>query len=306
MHFKAITMTDKVQSDSHSLLNLLSESRLGSYRDYVRLHYPHLSPDDEDRLTLLMHRWNVETSAKTMAYIAYVEIFVRNAIDRELRRWLSTQVINGFPDWISPQPSDPIGRIRSLVNTADRDYLEAARISALNKQRQWKADQTHPRHGDSLNRNDVFAQLNFGTWDGMLGRADRDPELANVLMDAFPCIESAWAVEQRRMPKASLPGTDHDSRTSRLRKELAARLRSIRNIRNRAGHEDNLLRVDFPQLRHNMLFVLGAIDPKCINWAFPDAARDLKTMNADNFLANTIRELNIENTRKKQENDHAI
>ncbi|MBW3093420.1 Abi family protein [Bifidobacterium sp. 82T10] len=266
------------------MLNFLSESRFQTYRDYVHTRHPELDDNTTLKLAINLYRWNVTASSTVMAYVSYVEVFVRNAIDRELRAWVNEQSAVMLPDWISPYPIDPISRIRNLVNTADTDYLESARISALNKQRQWKSDQHHPRHGDYVNRDDIFAQLNFGTWDGMLGRADKDPELVMVLMGAFPDIESAWQIEERRMPKAQLPGSDSADRSDRLRREMANRLKSIRNIRNRAGHEDNLLRVDFPQLRHNMLFVLGALDQRCVGWAFPDGAERLKTLDANTAL----------------------
>ena len=35
----------------------------------------------------------------------------------------------------------------------------------------------------------------------MLSRAANDPELARILMGAFPNIENAWESETRRMPK---------------------------------------------------------------------------------------------------------
>ena len=123
----------------------------------------------------------------------------------------------------------------------------------------------------------------------MLGRSVNDPELMGVLMGAFPAVASAWAVEQRRMPNAKLPGAEGTDERERLCRELANRLKSIRNIRNRAGHEDNLLRVDFPQFRHNMFFVLGSLGRECIGLAFPDGAQELKTMSAERCLGSLAR-----------------
>ncbi|MBT1177160.1 Abi family protein [Bifidobacterium callimiconis] len=268
----------------------LSEPRFSAYLSYVADRYPELERNVTEQFSIELYRWNVRAAATVMADISYVEVFVRNSIDHEIREWLATQKIEGFFDWVSPRPMDPIGRIRNLVNTADKDYLESARISALNKQRQWRSDQSHPRHGDQINRDDVFAQLNFGTWDGMLSRSVKDPELMEVLLNAFPSIESAWTLEQRRMPHAKLPGSEGDDVRERLCRELANRLRSIRNIRNRASHEDNLLRVDFPQLRRNMFFVLGSLGRECIGLAFPDRAQELKAMSAERVLKNLVQQ----------------
>ena len=272
------------------LADFISGPRFSAYQKYVSARYPDLNPDNVERYAEQLYRWNVQASAAVMQHISYVEIFVRNSIDRVIREWLSGQKAEGFSDWISAHPTDPIGRIRNLVNTTDWDYLEAARISALNRQRQWRSDKQHPRHGDCANRDDVFAQLSFGTWDGMLGRSISDPELMKVLMGVFPAVESAWAIERRRMPNAKLPGGEGGDERERLCRELANRLKSIRNIRNRAGHEDNLLRVDFPQFRHNMFFVLGSLGRECIGLAFPDGARELKAMSADAYLRELVQQ----------------
>lgn len=267
----------------------LSEPRFSAYRAYVAERYPGLEPDALERYATGLYRWNVAASAKVMAHISYVEVFVRNSVDQAIRRWLAARRVDGFPDWVGSRPMDSIGRIRNLVNTADRDYLEAARISALSRQKQWRSEQQHPRHGGRANRDDVFAQLTFGTWNGMLRRSANDPELMGALMSAFPDAGVAWAVEARRMPNAELPGAEGNSDQERLCRELTNRLQSIRNIRNRAGHEDNLLRVDFPQLRHNMFFVLGSIGRECIRLAYPDGAQELRTMSSERFLTDLVR-----------------
>ena len=221
-----------------------------------------------------------------MGYVSYIEVLVRNAIDDKLRSWISKQRVTGYDDWIDVYCADPLGRIRHLINGDGSDHLSEAMQDALRKQRQWKSDATHPRHGDAINRNDVFTQLSFGAWDSMLKRSDDDQELASVLMSAFPNIEVAWSVEQVRMPHAVLPGNLSDDRQRRLRLELVRRLQRIRKVRNRAGHQENLLRVDFPTLRRDMLFVLSALGPSCLHWALPDRAVRLKEADPYAVIAN--------------------
>ena len=228
-------------------------------------------------VALELYRWNVRASSLVMEYVSYIEVLVRNAMDHVICAWLENQPVHSVSDWIIVNGDDPLSRIRRLVNTGDKDYFQDAYITAMRKQKQWKSDYAHPRHGDHINRDDVFSQLTFGTWDGMLSRSSSDPELAQVLMNAFPEINRAWMIEQKRMPNAVLPDGS-DSSGDGLRLELTNRLRNIRNVRNRAVHEENLLRVDFPQLRRNMLFVLGAIGAEYIRWAFPDYANALKAL----------------------------
>ena len=84
---------------------------------------------------------------------------------------------------------------------------------------------------------------------------------------------------------AALPGNDGDPFEDRLRKELVDRLKSVRTIRNRIGHDENLLRVEFAKLRYDMFFILDALGPECPNWAFPDKGEALKTLNPARCIA---------------------
>lgn len=257
----------------------LADARFQVYLDYGKEHAGFgLSSSESVELAVRLYRWNVDASSLVISYISFIEVFVRNAIDRQLRDWIARQRITNLSDWLEAGEHDPIGRIRDLINSPERDYLTEARNTALRKQKQWRRDQHHPRHGGGITRDDVFSQLTFGTWDGMLSRASRDGELAHVLMGAFPNIEAAWAAETRRMPNVMLPGKDNDSREDRLRKELIDRLKSIRTVRNRIGHDENLLRVEFAKLRYDMFFVLNALGRECPNWAFPDRCEPLKTL----------------------------
>lgn len=266
-------------SVSPDVFHRLGQSRFRAYADFVRDSGVSFADSEIDEAAMELYRWNAEASAMVMRYIPWIEVLVRNAIDRQLRLWLAQQAPQSCDDWIDVDNTRPMDRIRALVNTPEKDYLSEARRTALSKKRFWRSDQSHPRHGDEIGRDDVFAQLTFGTWDGMLSRAAKDPELAGVLMKAFPNIEDAWESEASRMPNSSLPGTEADAHEDRLRKELISRLKSIRVVRNRIGHEENLLRVNFPKIRHDMYFVLNSLGADYPKWAFPDKAEPLKRLN---------------------------
>lgn len=116
-------------------------------------------------------------------------------------------------------------------------------------------------------------------------RSGKDPELAHVLMGAFPNIADAWASELRRMPKGRLPGNDGDPfEDSCARNWWTASNRFVPS-RNRIGHDENLLRVEFAKLRYDMFFILDALGPECPNWAFPDKGEALKTLNPARCIA---------------------
>ena len=260
--------------DVEAASRFLSDARFRVYLDFAKTSG--ISNEALAESAWKLYRWNVDMAAEIMRSVAYLEVFVRNAIDRELRVWIRAQRMDEYLDWIDVDGSDPIGRIRKLINGDGQDHFEEARLSALRKRQTWKSDNKHPRYGDSVNRDDVFAQFTFGAWESMLRRSSEDPELSHVLMRAFPYISQAWDIEKQRMPNAKLPGTANESNDERLRKELVTRLRRIRDVRNRAGHEENLLRVEFPKVRRDMLFVLGSLNPGCIRLALPDGAESLK------------------------------
>ena len=266
-------------SVSSDVFRRLGQSRFQAYVDFVRNSGVSFADPEIEEAAMVLYRWNAEASAILMRYIPWIEVLVRNAIDGQLRLWLARQAPQSCDDWIDVNNTRPMDRVRDLINTSEKDYLSEARRTALSKKRFWKSDQSHPRHGDEIGRDDVFAQLTFGTWDGMLSRAAKDPELAGVLMEAFPNIEDAWESESCRMPNSSLPGTGADTHEDRLRRELVNRLKSIRVVRNRIGHDENLLRVNFPKIRHDMYFVLNSLGADYPKWAFPDKAEPLKRLN---------------------------
>lgn len=153
-------MNVKKQADNAVMASrFLADARFQVYLDYARRHVDTVDRERLVDLAVRLYRWNVEASAITIGYIGYIEIFVRNAIDHRLCEWVSGQQITGIPDWLEAGKSDPIGRIRALINSPERDYIAEARNTALRKQRHWRSDQTHPRHGDAITRDDVFSQL---------------------------------------------------------------------------------------------------------------------------------------------------
>lgn len=141
-------MNVKKQADNAVMASrFLADARFQVYLDYARRHVDTVDRERLVDLAVRLYRWNVEASAITIGYIGYIEIFVRNAIDHRLCEWVSGQQITGIPDWLEAGKSDPIGRIRALINSPERDYIAEARNTALRKQRHWRSDQTHPRHG---------------------------------------------------------------------------------------------------------------------------------------------------------------
>ena len=125
-------MNVKKQADNAVMASrFLADARFQVYLDYARRHVDTVDRERLVDLAVRLYRWNVEASAITIGYIGYIEIFVRNAIDHRLCEWVSGQQITGIPDWLEAGKSDPIGRIRALINSPERDYIAEARNTAL-------------------------------------------------------------------------------------------------------------------------------------------------------------------------------
>lgn len=136
---------------------LLSQARLAPY---LRATNGNL------RAALKLYQWNVEMSAAVYKMLHLVEVFLRNAIDAELRIWNTTQTnpITGRPhgpDWLL----DPSRLVERIVRRQEID--KAIRRATLAV----KDASTGPR---PITHDDVLAQLMFGTWRFLLP-SKKDP-----------------------------------------------------------------------------------------------------------------------------------
>ncbi|NMM94978.1 Abi family protein [Bifidobacterium oedipodis] len=265
-----------------SVEQLLSKPRFQAYLDYAKMTLPNAETSIINSKAVDLYRWNKHAAGKLLPILSDVEVVVRNAIDQQLIHWLREQQGREPSDWIDVGSNTPIEQIRNLINGNNpdcKDYLAEARSRARRNEKNWRRNSNvrHPRHNDVANRDDVFAELTLGTWCGVLDRisANDSPSLFDSIMNAFPLVEAAWKQEQQRMPHAQLPGNNSNPRDG-YREELSSRLKRIKNIRNRAVHNENLLRVDFPGLAYDILFVLNAIGPESVQWAMPDKGRWLR------------------------------
>lgn len=118
------------ETDRARLIPLLTAERLGSYLAVAG------NVDDAIKL----YEWNMAASASVMELTGVVEVVLRNALDRELQRWVATK--HPGDSWFDRAPLDAQGH-------AD---LEKARSRATRK---GKRPELHGR---------VVAELTLGFW----------------------------------------------------------------------------------------------------------------------------------------------
>lgn len=206
---------------------LLSEPRLSPYLN--------AGEDDPDKAWSL-YLWANELAGALHAQIALVEIAVRNAIERELRAWNSSQ--GGSADWtLHGEAKDPLYTlIKGDLNQARKSALRDANARAAG----------HPRRGVMPTHNDVIAQLMFGTWVKLLTPLSQTESSMRQ--------ELLWATGLN----LAFPGS---RQTDQGRVKIGHQLDSIRRLRNRVAHHDNILDVKVGHRINEMLSVVHKANP---------------------------------------------
>ena len=177
-------------------------------------------------------QWAARVAGALHSQLLFVEIAVRNAMDRELRGWNADR--GSGPDWTSPHvAADPLySLLRAPLTTARR------RSQGETERRSRSGRPDRPR----LEHHDVVERLTFGAWVGLL-HTTSDPTRQSLL----------WSEAlHRAFPRA--PQED----ASRV--ALGHRLETLRRLRNRVAHHDDLLDVALARRLNDMLSVLGLID----------------------------------------------
>jgi len=159
-------MAEENQLDPQSVavITALSRPRLTPYLVASR---------GKEREALKLYQWNIDVSGATYEALHMFEVFLRNAMDTELRPWNQAQ-------------TDDIGRHHSLEWLLDPARL-LKRLVGANLERAKTQAQTAKRsqmpRGNQITHDDVLAQLSFGTWRYLL--PDRDPGRQLLWTDAL-------------------------------------------------------------------------------------------------------------------------
>ena len=138
-------------SSENALLELLGSARHQTYIDAAA---------GNPQRAAELYEWSNKLAGAWHSHIAYVEVAVRNAIDRQLCTWNASQVRpDGTPysgDWTRAN-----GTAEDIYTIIGRSISEA-HASAANEARRRPA--SHPRHDTSPTHDDVVAQMTFGLW----------------------------------------------------------------------------------------------------------------------------------------------
>lgn len=121
------------------------------------------STDGDDVLALSLYQWNSAVSSALFHVLGDVEVVMRNAVDREMKKLNVTLSNQG--DWLDELE---VGNPRIW-----REQVTRAKENLL-------------RDGKVLTHSDIVAELNFGFWRSFLSRQYKDSLWRTAIRFAFP------------------------------------------------------------------------------------------------------------------------
>lgn len=183
-----------------------------------------------------LYLWATQLSGALHGQISFVEIAVRNAMDVQLASWNDAAGLGR--DWSADNhTAEPLYSLlrKALKEARGRASREAA-----------ERDSGHPRSGASVTHDDVIAQLMFGSWV--------------VVVRPMSRTESSHRQEQL-WREALAQAFPHAAAGDAGRVDIGNQLETLRRLRNRVAHHDNLLRVNVQHRFSSMLSLLSKLDP---------------------------------------------
>lgn len=205
---------------------------------------------------LLMYRWNIEMGGALQEALSVAEVFLRNTMDPQLRKWNAAQPRRqGGPAYNHEWVKHPAGPLYAILNP--RRARGGGRYSTYDDVRRRAQDAsrarplTHRRYGHPVDHDDVVAHMTFGTWKRLLpGKDLTDPSgigphgqrqlWQNALEQAFPhhpdpIVINYWVDR-------------------------------LHNLRNRVAHLEPLCDIEVMSYHRTIARLLRSIDPALASW----------------------------------------
>ena len=186
-----------------------------------------------------LYLWAADLAGALFSTIAFVEVGLRNAMDRKLRAWNDQQGIDYGEDWALRKGAAPL-----LYDLVTHKSLAVAQNFAREQSR--LRPKTHPRRLAAVTHDDVVSHFMFGTGVYLIKpRVRNQPQQCQQLW--HECLSDAFP---------------HADPSDLGREKLGDQLDRVRKLRNRVAHHENLLSVDIRRRLRDMLGILALIDPK--------------------------------------------
>ncbi|OZC83467.1 hypothetical protein CH282_16075 [Rhodococcus sp. 06-418-1B] len=230
------------------LAHHIGEPRFETYRELALNH-------NFDAVRL--YRWNLEMSGALHEALGLAEVFLRNAIDRELRVWNAAQPPRrGSPAYNAEWVKNPAGPLWALLNPPTRSG-SANRFSTYEDARKRaQKDLTerplgHRRYGHPVDHDDLVAHMTFGTWKKLLAKRD------------YNAPSGIGPYGQRRLWNEAIVGAFPHHQSPAVIYYWVDRLHSLRN---RVAHAEPLCEADVMSYHRTIVRLLRSMDPSLGQW----------------------------------------
>ena len=158
------------------ILDLAGSARLAPYLQEA---------DGDDERACELYLWVTDLAGALFSTIAFVEVGLRNSMDRKLRVWNDQQGPEYRMDWALGKGAAPL-----LYDLVTHKSLAVAQNFAREQSR--LRPKTHPRRLAAVTHDDVVSHFMFGTWVYLIKpRVWNQPQQCQqlwqeCLSDAFP------------------------------------------------------------------------------------------------------------------------
>lgn len=202
-----------------------------------------------------LYRWNLEMSGALHEALGLAEVFLRNAIDRELRVWNAAQPPRaGSPAYDEEWVENPAGPLWALLNPLTRAGGRFSTYKDARKRAQKDLTERpfgHRRYGLPVDHDDLVAHMTFGTWKKLLAKRD----------DNAP--SGIGPQGQRRLWNEAIVRAFPYHQSPAVIYYWVDRLHSLRN---RVAHAEPLCDADVMSYHRTIVRLLRAMDPALGQW----------------------------------------
>jgi len=206
---------------------------------------------------LRLYRWNIEMSGALSEALGIAEVFLRNAVDAQLRIWNAAQPPRQGTTYNHEWVRTPAKPLYAILNPRQkkgggRHYSTYSDARDRAEKDRNARQPGHRRHSHPVDHDDVVAHITFGTWNRLLPRKDTSTTPTGLKP---PAQAKLWAdALHHAFPHHQNPA---------VIKFWVERLHSIRN---RVAHMEPLLDADPMSYHRTVARLLGAIDPHLRDW----------------------------------------
>ena len=220
--------------DRRHIVDRLSDARMQPFLDEC---------GGNCKRALALYGWHAELSSAVKDVLALTEIFLRNAIDKELLAWNARN--NGPQSWLLDPPPRPL---RSIVGSQREKAIRRAQAAVDCR------PSSHPRHGCAITHDDVLSHTTFGLWRTLL--PNHHPN-ANHAAPENVGRQVLW----NQAIKSAFPNvTDPDGSITYWN------VSHCNDLRNKVAHMDSLLNVNVIVESRRAFELIDSMDHQIATW----------------------------------------